>query len=70
MMVWHLLLGRPWQYDQGAIHNGHTNFYIFKWKNKEYILWPMMPSQIIAENALKLARPQNRKKKVRRVVRE
>ena len=45
----HLLLGRPWQFDRGVIHNGRTNHYIFKMKGKEYVLRPMSPSQVIAD---------------------
>ena len=49
MTVCHLLLGRPWQFDRGVIHNGRTNHYSFKLKVKEYVLRPMSPSQGIAE---------------------
>ena len=49
MSVCHLLLGIPWQFDYGVIHNGRTNHYSFKMKGKEYILRPMSPSQVIAD---------------------
>ena len=49
MTVCHLLLGRPWQFDRGVIHNGRTNHYSFKMKGKEYVLRPMSPSQVIAD---------------------
>jgi hypothetical protein len=49
MSVFHLLLGRPWQFDRGAIHNGRTNHYSFKMKGKEYMLRPMSQSQVIAD---------------------
>ena len=58
MSVCHLLLGRPWQYDKGAIHDGRANTYSFKWKDKSYLLRPMTPSQVIADNAKTLARAQ------------
>src|SRR5215216_1918243 len=48
MSVFHLLLGRPWQFDRGVIHNGRTNHYSFKMKGKDYVLRPMSPSQVIA----------------------
>ena len=41
MYVCHLLLGRPWQFDRGVIHNGRANHYSFKMKGKEYVLQPM-----------------------------
>ncbi|KAK1645777.1 hypothetical protein QYE76_063582 [Lolium multiflorum] len=56
MTVCHMLLGRPWQFDKKAIHDGHTNAYTFKVKDKKFELRPMTPSQIIADNAKALAR--------------
>ncbi|XP_073353722.1 uncharacterized protein [Aegilops tauschii subsp. strangulata] len=47
--VCHFLLGRPWQFDCGVIHNGRTNHYIFKLKGKEDVLRPMSPSHVIAD---------------------
>ena len=49
MTICHFLLGRPWQFDRGVIHNCRTNHYIFKMKGKEYVLRPMSPSQVIAD---------------------
>ena len=54
MKVCHILLGRPWQFNKGAIHDGRTNHYSFKWKDKMFVLRPMTPSQIIANNATSL----------------
>ncbi|KAK1617407.1 hypothetical protein QYE76_022924 [Lolium multiflorum] len=51
-----MLLGRPWQYDKKANHDGYTNAYSFKVNDKTYILRPMTPSQVIADNAKALAR--------------
>ena len=59
MTVCHLLLGRPWQYDRAVLHDGRTNFYSFKWNNKSFVLRPMTPSQVIADNAKALARKQD-----------
>ncbi|KAK1602009.1 hypothetical protein QYE76_027114 [Lolium multiflorum] len=56
MTVCHMLLGRPWQYDKKANHDGYTNAYSFKVHDKTYILRPMTPSQVIADNAKALAR--------------
>ncbi|KAK1629282.1 hypothetical protein QYE76_003597 [Lolium multiflorum] len=59
MTVCHMLLGRPWQFYKKAIHDGHTNTYTFKVKDKKFELRPMTPSQIIADNAKALARAQH-----------
>ncbi|KAK1680660.1 hypothetical protein QYE76_041508 [Lolium multiflorum] len=56
MTVCHMLLGCPWQYDKEANHDGYTNAYSFKVDDKTYILRPMTPSQVIADNAKALAR--------------
>ena len=58
MTVCHMLLGRPWQYDKKAIHDGLSNAYTFKVNDKKFELRPMTPSQIIADNAKALARAQ------------
>ncbi|KAK1665420.1 hypothetical protein QYE76_053579 [Lolium multiflorum] len=59
MIVCHMLLGRPWQFDKKAIHDGYSNAYTFKVKDKKFELRPMTPSQIIADNAKALARAQH-----------
>ncbi|KAK1609664.1 hypothetical protein QYE76_033337 [Lolium multiflorum] len=58
MTVCHMLLGRPWQFDKN-IHDGFSNAYTFKVKDKKFELRPMTPSQIIADNAKALARAQH-----------
>ena len=58
MTVCHMILGRPWQFDKNASHDGHSNIYTFKWNDKMLALKPMTPSQIIADNAQTLARFQ------------
>ncbi|KAK1694461.1 hypothetical protein QYE76_011158 [Lolium multiflorum] len=58
MTVCHMLLGRPWQFDKKAIHDGYSNAYTFTVKDKKFELRPMTPSQIIADNAKALARAQ------------
>ncbi|KAK1561505.1 hypothetical protein QYE76_007581 [Lolium multiflorum] len=59
MTVCHMLLGRPWKFDKKAIHDGFSNAYTFKVKDKKFELRPMTPSQIIADNAKALARAQH-----------
>ncbi|XP_020686424.1 uncharacterized protein LOC110102428 [Dendrobium catenatum] len=40
MDVCHLILGRPWQFDCGAIYDCRANVYSFDWKNKRIKLLP------------------------------
>ena len=61
MSMFHLLLGRPWQYDKAVMHDGRTNNYSFKSNDKNFILRPMTPSQVIADNAKTTTRAQQEK---------
>ena len=40
MNVFHLLLGRPWQYDQGMVHDGRANTYSFIFEGIRIVLMP------------------------------
>ncbi|PKU84124.1 RNA-directed DNA polymerase [Dendrobium catenatum] len=40
MDVCHLILGRPWQYDSGAIYDCRQNTYCFEWKGRKLRLLP------------------------------
>jgi hypothetical protein len=53
MIIWHLLLGRPWQYDSSSLHCGRTNQCTMKWKGKILILKPMTPQQILVKHLQK-----------------
>ncbi|XP_059289236.1 uncharacterized protein LOC132042720 [Lycium ferocissimum] len=46
MQAFHLLLGRPWQFDTDAQHSGRTNKYLFVVNGKKYILNPLAPYQV------------------------
>src|SRR4051812_30125230 len=61
MTMCHMLLGRPWQYDKKAMHDGHSNVYSFKVHDKTSVLKPMTPCEIIADNAKALVRAQQEK---------
>jgi hypothetical protein len=63
MTVCHLLLGRPWQFDRRAAHDGYANTYAFRWHGKGVKLLPMSPTQIIAANMQKKMSGSERKKK-------
>uniref|UniRef100_A0A2N9H8I9 CCHC-type domain-containing protein n=1 Tax=Fagus sylvatica TaxID=28930 RepID=A0A2N9H8I9_FAGSY len=53
MHAGHILLGRPWQYDRRAIHDGFKNMYSFVNEGKTIKLAPLTPSQVY-EDQLKL----------------
>ncbi|XP_020692921.1 uncharacterized protein LOC110107104 [Dendrobium catenatum] len=40
MDICHLILGRPWQFDAGAIYDGRANTYSFEWKQHKIRLLP------------------------------
>ena len=39
----HVLLGKPWQFDRKAHHDGHKNKYIFYHDNRKVTLVPLSP---------------------------
>jgi hypothetical protein len=41
-----LLLGRPWEYDRNAAHQGRTNTYTFTHKGQDITLLPLSPAAI------------------------
>ena len=46
MSASHILLGRPWQYDKRAVHDGYTNQFSFMFEGRKIILTPLSPSQV------------------------
>ncbi len=46
MQASHLLLGRPWEYDRYAKHDGRTNKYHIVKEGKSHILAPLPPTEI------------------------
>ena len=61
MHACHLLLGRPWQYDKRAKHDGFTNRYSFTHKGQPIILVPLTPKQV-REGQLMLQSSNEKKK--------
>ncbi|XP_057994981.1 uncharacterized protein LOC131175280 [Hevea brasiliensis] len=45
----HILLGRPWQFDRKAHHDGYLNRYTFKKDGRKHILIPLTPKQVIED---------------------
>jgi len=45
----HVLLGRPWKFDNKTIHDGHTNEITFTHKHKKFVLHPLTPSQVLED---------------------
>jgi hypothetical protein len=46
MQASHILLGRPWQYDRKAIHDGVKNRYTIIKDGKTITLVPLTPKQV------------------------
>ncbi|KMY84940.1 hypothetical protein BUMB_04189c [Candidatus Paraburkholderia calva] len=42
----HLLLGRPWEYDRGAIHDEKSNRYSFTFNNRKITFLPITSAQV------------------------
>jgi hypothetical protein len=65
MHACHLLLGRPWQYDRRAMHDGFTNKYSFTFNRQPITLVPLTPKQV-REDQLKLQRSNEKKREKER----
>ena len=64
MEACHILLGRPWQFDKKAMHNGLTNEITFTHKENKFLLYPLTPSQVVKDQVqMKQKRENERKKK-------
>ena len=46
MDVCHILLGRPWQYDRGAMHDGKGNTYKFRKEGVNHTLLPLQEEEV------------------------
>jgi len=46
MHVTHMLLGRPWQFDTKAKHDGFKNKYLLEKDGRIYTLAPLTPKQV------------------------
>ncbi|GJV75828.1 putative reverse transcriptase domain-containing protein [Tanacetum coccineum] len=47
MDTYHLLLGRPWEYDRNTTHNGRTNTYSFLFGGVKITLMPNKPKELV-----------------------
>jgi hypothetical protein len=65
MHACHLLLGRPWQYDRRAMHDGFTNKYSFTPNRQPITLVPLTPKQV-GEDQIKLQRSNKKKREKER----
>ncbi|KAI0493304.1 hypothetical protein KFK09_027580 [Dendrobium nobile] len=55
MDICHMILGRPWQFDVGAMYDGRNNTYSFDWKNRRIRLLPHAGSALGKESPDKTA---------------
>ena len=46
MQASHILLGRPWQFDSGAKHDGTSNRYQIVKDEKTHTLTPLSPTEV------------------------
>ncbi|XP_072076547.1 uncharacterized protein [Arachis hypogaea] len=46
MQACHLLLGRPWQFDRRALHDGYTNRFSFDFNGRKITLVPLSPKEV------------------------
>ncbi|XP_020694824.1 uncharacterized protein LOC110108492 [Dendrobium catenatum] len=56
MDSFHLLLGRPWQFDKNTVHDGEANTYSFKHQNQRIILVPLQETPAVKASPQLLTR--------------
>ena len=61
MQAGHLLLGRPWQFDQHVKHDGFNNKYSFVFNQRTITLVPLSPKQVY-EDQVRLQKKNDLKK--------
>ena len=61
MEAYHILLGRPRQFDKKTMHNGLTNEITFTHKAKKFVLHPLLPSQV-AKDQLQMKNKREKEK--------
>ena len=62
MEAFHLLLGRPCQYDRRVMHDGFTNKFTFVHKDRKTTLAPLAPREV-SEDQLKMREKKSKNKK-------
>ena len=58
----HILLGRPWQFDKRAVHDGFTNRHSFDHKGKKITLVPLTPLEV-HQDQIQLKRSRDKEPK-------
>ncbi|XP_052728506.1 uncharacterized protein LOC128195301 [Vigna angularis] len=71
MEAFHVLLGRPWQFDHNTIHHGLTNTITVHKQDKKFVLQPLTPTQVAQDQAqMKSARDQEKKQKKKKITKQ
>ena len=52
MDAWHLLLRRPWQFDNKIVHHGEKNVYAF-YKNGLKVVLALMKEEVFVKSKVK-----------------
>src|ERR1044072_8420481 len=66
----HVLLGRPWQFDKKADHEGHTNKYFFVHYGKKIVLSPLCPSNVMNDQIKMREKYEKEKKEEEKIAKE
>ncbi|KAH6835927.1 D111/G-patch domain-containing protein [Perilla frutescens var. hirtella] len=63
----HILLGRPWQFDRKAIHDGFANTYTVTRDERTTRLWPLTPKDVNEDQGRMQEKFKEEKKKEKQV---
>ena len=68
MQACSLLLGRPWEFDNDAVHHGKSNKYTFMHKGTKITLLPMTPAEIVQADLERAASLKNKSPEIQQPV--
>jgi len=66
MEATHILLGRPWQYDKHALHDGLTNKMTFTFQGHKVTLKPLSPKEVHEDQIKMKTKRENDKEQERK----
>jgi len=61
----HILLGRPWQYDNKILHDGHTNKFSFNFQGHKVILKRLSPKEVNEDQVKMKTKRENEESKIK-----
>jgi hypothetical protein len=62
--AYHILLGRPWQFDTDCVHHARSNQFSLLHHDKKIVLLPMSPKAIVRDDIARAAKAKSENNKI------